>query len=393
MRSKPCAPRARRWRNSSNETREQFERLADGDRAAAHRGGRRRCHAGRALKSSATATWAQLHRDFARGGRRSCGGGSDRARAAARGPHRLPAPRQRAKDASASSAANPDAPMARRSSSANSPTTPCAPASGRVVVEERSGLAFLRSEELQVIGENLHIVAREQERLAGLAQHAGDDKAKWASLANRMRIVLSETRSVEQLMTVSAARGGGDRLKQAAQRLERLRLAIERTVSAGEPGKALTEATRRLTAATLRTLARRSAIWCATRRRARPAFTRGCSPNPARPTRISSVCARSFPAVGGGNAISAETRAQRVARRWVLRGEIVEAARRRGGSARGCGFRICERHAPRDARARRARAQVRRCTRRAGECAARRAGEGFPAAGERDTTSPKYCRA
>src|SRR5205085_4635996 len=58
------------------------------------------------------------------------------------------------------------------------------------------------------------LVAAEQEWLAGLAQNSGDSGAKWAQLTNRVRVVMTETVSIEEMLTETAAHlSNGERLK------------------------------------------------------------------------------------------------------------------------------------------------------------------------------------
>ncbi|MEA3211954.1 MAG: hypothetical protein QOE70_5011 [Chthoniobacter sp.] len=106
------------------------------------------------------------------------------------------------------------------------------------LAEEAYG-KFLYSEEVEVIGENLHVLAREQERLAELAANTKDDRAPWAQLANRLRVVLSETRSIEDLINTAATHSQGDRMKNLRKQIETARTPIEKALAVGEPGKAL----------------------------------------------------------------------------------------------------------------------------------------------------------
>jgi len=128
-----------------------------------------------------------------------------------------------------------------------------AEATGRAAQRARSSedsyRTLLGSEEVDVISENMRIVAREQEHLTGLAQNSGDDAAKWAQLANRTRTVIAETRSLEQMMTAAAVHlpgGHNQRLQQLQKELEKLRTPVDKALTAGPLTKAVLEPTKKL---------------------------------------------------------------------------------------------------------------------------------------------------
>ena len=76
---------------------------------------------------------------------------------------------------------------------------------------------LLTGDEVDVLAENLQILSREQKRLGELAKNSGKDAAKWAQLGNRLRVMLSEAKSIEELFTQIGARAGasGERAKQS----------------------------------------------------------------------------------------------------------------------------------------------------------------------------------
>ncbi len=109
--------------------------------------------------------------------------------------------------------------------------------------------SLVGAEELDVLAENMSVVAKEQERLAALAQKSGTDAAKWAQIANRIRVIVAETRSLEQLMTSTGEHLGGafpDRIKRLAKEIEKQRTVIDAAITAGTPDQKLNEPTKLL---------------------------------------------------------------------------------------------------------------------------------------------------
>ncbi len=105
------------------------------------------------------------------------------------------------------------------------------------------------AEELDVLAENMAAVSNEQDRLAALARNSGDDKAKWAQIANRIRVIIAETRSLEGLMTSTAEHLGGsfpDRIRNLSKQIEKPRSAIDAAITAGTLDKNLNDPTAKL---------------------------------------------------------------------------------------------------------------------------------------------------
>ena len=103
---------------------------------------------------------------------------------------------------------------------------------------EEAERSFLAQEEIDVLNENLRIVAQEQQRLAELAKSSGGDTQKWAQTANRQRVVVSETRSLEELMGAAAghaSNGGADRLRNLQKQLNKQRVAVDQELTATKP--------------------------------------------------------------------------------------------------------------------------------------------------------------
>jgi hypothetical protein len=98
---------------------------------------------------------------------------------------------------------------------------------------------LLMSEEFEVMAENLNVVASESRRLGELAVNTKENAAQWTQIANRLRVVLSESRSIDAIMDAAAPRVQGDRLKWVRKQTEEARVAMEKALAAGEPGPAL----------------------------------------------------------------------------------------------------------------------------------------------------------
>ncbi|MDR3401500.1 MAG: hypothetical protein P4L99_03290 [Chthoniobacter sp.] len=96
----------------------------------------------------------------------------------------------------------------------------------------------LTAEEIDVLNENLQVVAQEQERLQSLAHQSGTDTEKWAPVANRLRVVLAELRGLEELSGGAADHGTramADRMRNLQKLLNKRRTTLE-TALAGKPG-------------------------------------------------------------------------------------------------------------------------------------------------------------
>lgn len=146
-------------------------------------------------------------------------------------------------------AANPSAAIARDQMREFADFAARATQRARMAEETYRGL--VGSEELDVLTEKTHVVAREQARLAKLAEDVGSDAKKSASLANRMRIVLAETRSIEDLMEAAAEHvptSQAERLRRIEKYFEKDRLAIEQRLAPDATDKNLLEPARKLAA-------------------------------------------------------------------------------------------------------------------------------------------------
>jgi hypothetical protein len=126
----------------------------------------------------------------------------------------------------------------------------CVRATQRVRVAEDCYRRILACNEVDVLAENLQVVSREQGRLAELAAASGEDVKKWAQLGDRMKVVLSETKSLEEAMLPLAERAEhGElrhRLPKLQKKLQEEREGFVRTMSLRGAGKDLLEPTRAL---------------------------------------------------------------------------------------------------------------------------------------------------
>jgi len=87
---------------------------------------------------------------------------------------------------------------------------------------------LLNSEEADLLAENTQIIRVEQARLTDLARTSGDDKVRWEALGNRVRVVLSETRTMEEILDRLGERGlGGDKGRNIARELKKQREQVE----------------------------------------------------------------------------------------------------------------------------------------------------------------------
>ncbi|MDB6171960.1 MAG: hypothetical protein JWL59_1271 [Chthoniobacteraceae bacterium] len=155
--------------------------------------------------------------------------------------------REPARASLTAAAATPDSPLARDQVRDFGDATARINQAGVRAVDVYKPL--VGSEELEVLVENMEVVAREQERLLVLAQNSGDDAERWAQVASRIRVVSSEIRSLQDLMKLAGEHvsgGTGDRLRSMIKEIEKPRGAIDQLL-ASAPGKALLEPSTRLT--------------------------------------------------------------------------------------------------------------------------------------------------
>jgi len=126
----------------------------------------------------------------------------------------------------------------------------CVRATQRTRLAEDCYRRVLACNEVDVLAENLLVVSREQERLQALAEASGDDAKKWAPVADRMRVVLAETKSLEDMMLPLAGRAEhGDlrnQLPKTQKKLLTQRTSVLRILSERGPGRDLLEPTREL---------------------------------------------------------------------------------------------------------------------------------------------------
>jgi len=134
-------------------------------------------------------------------------------------------------------------------SAARDQTREAAAASGRAVqrarLAETSYQGLLAFEEVDVLNENLEVVTAEQERLSALAQQSGDDPVKWVPLAKRLRVVIAETRSIDELIGSCAEHlpgGYGDRLRRLSKLIQNSRTVLEQALKNSEATAANREA-------------------------------------------------------------------------------------------------------------------------------------------------------
>lgn len=91
---------------------------------------------------------------------------------------------------------------------------------------------LLNGEEADLLAENAQILSREQKRLAELARSSGDNAEHWQALGNRVKVVLSETKGLEEILTRLSDRGlGGDKGKRLAGELRKLRETVDRAIT------------------------------------------------------------------------------------------------------------------------------------------------------------------
>lgn len=91
---------------------------------------------------------------------------------------------------------------------------------------------LLNGEEADLLAENAQILSREQKRLAELARSSGDNAEHWQALGNRVKVVLSETKGLEDILTRLSDRGlGGDKGRRLAGELRKLRETVDRAIT------------------------------------------------------------------------------------------------------------------------------------------------------------------
>jgi hypothetical protein len=91
---------------------------------------------------------------------------------------------------------------------------------------------LLNSEEADLLAENAQIINREQQRLADLARASGDDAVRWEALGSRVRVVLAETKSLEDILARLSERGlGGDKGKKISAELRKQRETVDRAMT------------------------------------------------------------------------------------------------------------------------------------------------------------------
>ncbi len=108
----------------------------------------------------------------------------------------------------------------------------------RVRKVEESHRQMLGAEEFEVITENLFVIAGETRRLVELAI-AAHEAGQWTQIAGRLRVVLAECRSIEQIALDAAKHTPGDRLKWVRKEFGDIRERAESALAAGEPGPQL----------------------------------------------------------------------------------------------------------------------------------------------------------
>jgi len=131
-----------------------------------------------------------------------------------------------------------------------------AEAAGRGEQKARSAFeafrVFLTASEIDVLTGNFQVVAKEQVRLDELARTSGDDAVKWEQVAGRLRAVMSETRTLEEIAAAGSDHATGrvgDCLKDLASENRKLRETIGAALAAKAPGRDLLAPTLQMTPA------------------------------------------------------------------------------------------------------------------------------------------------
>ncbi len=121
---------------------------------------------------------------------------------------------------------------------------------------QRGRMAFdsyrtlLTAASVDVLAQNALVVAKEQDRIFVLAEASGDNSAKWAQLAGRLRVVLSEMRGLEELMASSAddaSDNAPERFRRFNKDLGKERKAVDDLFAAKGAGKHLLKPLKELT--------------------------------------------------------------------------------------------------------------------------------------------------
>ncbi|MGB8170553.1 MAG: hypothetical protein WCF18_23825 [Chthoniobacteraceae bacterium] len=221
-------------RKRAKDAREQFERLPEGDEQ------RRQLvsTADAALvdfESKATGAWTQLETTLKEA---EAGHVSADLVQVGRVLSRMNAgTAQLAKAALDAAASDPLKPQARELMHEFAET--CMKTEQRSRQAEESYRQLLFAEEFEVIAENLNVVSAESKRLGQLAAATKDNAGQWSQIANKLRVLLSESRSIDEIMDAATPHGQGDRLKWARKQTEDSRVTVEKALAAGEPGPAL----------------------------------------------------------------------------------------------------------------------------------------------------------
>lgn len=91
---------------------------------------------------------------------------------------------------------------------------------------------LLNSEEADLLAENTQIIRQEQQRLVDLAKSSGNDSHRWEMLGTRIRVVLAETKTLEDILGRLSERGlGGERGKNLAKELNKQRMAADKSMT------------------------------------------------------------------------------------------------------------------------------------------------------------------
>ncbi len=134
---------------------------------------------------------------------------------------------------------------------------------GRAHITEAATEAFVAAEEAAALTENGQVVAREQQRLMELAVATGEDVARWTALTSRLRVAMTQTKALEDLLAPMAAREGTiarDRAKSVSKELATRRGKLELALLGEPSGKTLLQPTLELTR-TLKNYAGEFANW------------------------------------------------------------------------------------------------------------------------------------
>ncbi|MEO8353116.1 MAG: hypothetical protein ABI680_15405, partial [Chthoniobacteraceae bacterium] len=108
----------------------------------------------------------------------------------------------------------------------------------RARLAEESFRTLLTAAEVDVLAENVQILDREQERISELARQTGDEASKWKQIATRLRVMLSETKSFEELLVqVGDREGAGDRARNIAQQFAKRRQGVEKLLTNEAPSR------------------------------------------------------------------------------------------------------------------------------------------------------------